>query len=86
MMSFSIEIGLKRVEIVRPEQELSLDRSAGSGCCAPLEKQVTKRIGGGSPVAAPMPKLVLSCRKNRLTALGGRIFCVPYTDRVTWYL
>ena len=26
----------------------------------PLQKQETKRIGGGSPVASPMPKLVLS--------------------------
>ena len=37
-----------------------LDRSADSGCQAPLQKQETKRIDGGSPVASPMPKSVLS--------------------------
>ena len=37
-----------------------LGRSADSGCQAPLQKQETKRIGGGSPVASPMPKAVLS--------------------------
>ena len=36
-----------------------LVRSADSGCRAPLQKQETKRIGGGSSVASPMPKLVL---------------------------
>ena len=29
-------------------------------CRAPLQKQETKRIGEGSPVASPMPKSVLS--------------------------
>ena len=32
---------------------------AGSGCFAPLKKQVTKGIGGGSSAASPMPKSVL---------------------------
>ena len=31
----------------------------------PLQKPETKRIGGGLPVAAPMPKSVLSCGKKR---------------------
>ena len=43
------------------ELELSLGRSAGSGRWIPLQKQETKRTGGGSPVAAPMPKSVISC-------------------------
>ena len=36
-----------------------LGRSTVSGRWAPLQKQETKRIGGGLPVASPMPKLVL---------------------------
>ena len=59
MMPFSTGIGLERVGIVGPELELSLGRPASSGRWTPLEKQETKRIGGGSPVAFPMPKLVL---------------------------
>ena len=37
-----------------------LGRSAGSGRWTPLQKQETKRIEGGSHVASPMPKSVLS--------------------------
>ena len=37
-----------------------LGRFAVSGRWAPLQKQETKRIGGGSPVASLMPKSVLS--------------------------
>ena len=65
-----------------PELELLLGLSTGSGCCVPLQKQVTKRIGGGSPVATSMPKLVLSCRKNRFTALGGE--CFTYLTPIGW--
>ena len=36
----------------------SLGRSAGSRRWTPLQKQKTNRIGGGSPVASPMPKSV----------------------------
>ena len=60
MMPFSTRTGLERVGIVGPELELSLGRSAGSGRWTPLQKQETKRIGGGSSVAALMPKSVLS--------------------------
>ena len=58
MMHFSTGIGLERVGIVGPELKLPLGRSAGSGRWTPLQKQETKRIGGGSPVASPMPKSV----------------------------
>ena len=37
-----------------------LGRSGDSIRWTPLQKQETKRIGGGSLVASPMPKLVLS--------------------------
>ena len=37
-----------------------LIRSADSVRWAPLQKQEIKRISGGSPVASPMPKSVLS--------------------------
>ena len=51
---------MERVGIARPELELSLGRSAGSGRWTPLQKQETKKIGEGSLVAALMPKLVFS--------------------------
>ena len=60
MMPFSTITGLERVGIVGPELELLLGRSTGSGRWTPLQKQERKRIDGGSPVAAPMPKSVLS--------------------------
>ena len=51
MMFFQSELGLSLLEL--------LDRSVDSGCRAPLQKQETKRIGEGSPVASSMPKLIL---------------------------
>ena len=58
MMPFSIGTGLERVDNVGPELGLLLGRSVGFGRWTPLQKQERKRIGGGSPVAAPMPKSV----------------------------
>ena len=52
MMLFQPKLGLSVLDL--------LDRSADSGRWTPLQKQETKRIGGGSPVASPMPKSVLS--------------------------
>ena len=52
MMIFQPELGLSVFEL--------LGRSADSGCRAPLQKQETKRIDGGSPVASPMLKSILS--------------------------
>ena len=60
MMPFSIGIRLERVGIVGPELGLPLSWSAGSERWTSLQKQETKRIGGGLPVTSPMPKLVLS--------------------------
>ena len=64
MMPFSTRTGLERVGLAGPELELSLGRFAGSGRWTPLQKQETKRIGGGSPVAAPMPESLLSCGRE----------------------
>ena len=61
MMLFLTGTRLERFGIAGSELELSLGRSASSGRWTPLQKQNTKRIGGGSPVAAPMPKSILSC-------------------------
>ena len=47
---------MERVGITGPELELSLGQSSGSRRWTPLQKKETKRIGGGSPVAAPMAK------------------------------
>ena len=56
MMLFQPELGLSMLDF--------LGRSASSRRWTPLQKQETKGIGGGSPVAAPMPKSVLSCGKE----------------------
>ena len=64
MMPFSTRTGLECVGIAGPELELSLGRSVGSGRWTPLQKQERKRIGRGSPVAASMPKSVLSCGRE----------------------
>ena len=58
MMPFSTGTGLERGDNARPELELLLGRSAGSGRWTPLQKQEKKKIGRGSPVAALMPKSV----------------------------
>ena len=52
MMLFPPELGLSVLDL--------LGRSVDFGRWTPLQKQETKRIGGGSPVASPMPKLFLS--------------------------
>ena len=52
MMLFQSKLALSVLEL--------LGRSADSGCQALMQKQETKRIGGGSPVASPMPKSVIS--------------------------
>ena len=85
MMHFSTGTGLERVGIAMPELKLPLGRSVGSGRWTPLQKQETKMIGGGSPVATPMPKSVLFCGRE-YQLLRGRMLCVPFTDGVTWYL
>ena len=52
MMLFQSKLGWSMLE--------SLGRSAFYGHWTPLQKQETKRTGGGSPVASPMPKSVPS--------------------------
>ena len=58
MISFSTGTGLECVDNARPELGLLLGRSASSRLWTPLQKQERKRIGEGSPVAAPMSKSV----------------------------
>ena len=52
MMLFQLELGWSVLDL--------LGQSVDSVRWTLLQKQETKRIGGGSPVASPMPKLVLS--------------------------
>ena len=52
MMLFQPELGSSMLDL--------LGRSVGSRRWTLLQKQETKRIGGGSPVASLMPKSVLS--------------------------
>ena len=56
MMPFQPKLGWGVLEL--------LGRSADSGRWTPLQKQKTKRISGGSPVASLMPKSVLSGGKE----------------------
>ena len=63
-MSFSTGTRLECVDSTGPELGLLLGRFAGSERWTPLQKQKRKRISGGSPVAAPMPKPVLSCGRE----------------------
>ena len=56
MMLFQFELGWSVLEVS--------GQSADSECPTHLQKQKTKRIGGGSPVASPMPKSVLSGRRK----------------------
>ena len=51
MMFFQSKLGRSMLEL--------MGRFTDSGCRAPLQKQETNRIGGGSLVASPMPKSVL---------------------------
>ena len=52
MTLFQPKLGLSMLDL--------LGRSVDSERWTPLQKQETKRIDGGSPVASPMPKSVLS--------------------------
>ena len=56
MMFFQSELGLSGLDL--------LGWSAVSGRETPLQKQETKRIDRSLPVAAPMPKSVLSCGRG----------------------
>ena len=51
MMLFQPELGLSVLDL--------LGWSSDSVRWTPLQKQETKRIGEGSPVASPMPKSVI---------------------------
>ena len=78
MILFQSELGWSVLEL--------LGRSADSVCWTPLQKQETKRIGGGSPVASPMPKSVLSeeekinCLGNEFSVWGGLVFIMDDHD------
>ena len=81
MMLFQPELGWSVLELV--------GWSADSVHWTPLQKQETKRIDGGSSVASPMPKSVLSGgREDQLLreCIFCALVCVPFTDGVTWYL
>ena len=62
-------------------------RSVDSARWAPLQKQETKNIDRGSPVASPMPKSVLSDgREDQLLRELMKFcayVCVPFIDGMT---
>ena len=78
MMLFQLELGLSVLDL--------LGRFADSVRWTPQQKQETKRIDGGSPVASPMPKSILSGGRE-YQLLRELVFCtyvcVPLTDGVT---
>ena len=71
MMPFSTGIGLERDGIVGPELELPLGRSAGSGCYAPLQKQVTKEDRRGFARCLSDAKISSSLMKEKINCLEG---------------
>ena len=101
MMFFSNRTGLERIGGRSAGPGLlwtgpkALDRQAGDRtaaglacrhrCYSPLQKQERKK---GRRGLCPWPlrclSQFLSKRKERL--LRGRMCCVPFTDRVAWYL
>ena len=82
MMPFSTGTRLERVGIAGPKLELSLGWFVGSRPRTPLQKQETKRVGGGLPVATPMPKSVLSCGRD-INCLEGE--CSAYLSPIGWH-
>ena len=67
MMFFQLELGWSVLEL--------LSRSADSVRWTSLQKQETKRIDVGSPVAPPMPKSVLFGERED-HCLGNEVLCV----------
>ena len=60
-----------------------MGQSDGSGSWIPLQKQETKRIGEGSPVASPMPKSVFFFfMKEKINCLEGK--CCTYLLPMGW--
>ena len=77
MMLFQPELGWSMLEL--------LGRSADSARWAPLQKQETKRIGGGSPIASSMPKSVLSGgREDQLLRELSFVYMSAYLSPMGW--
>ena len=75
-MFFQLELGWSMLEL--------LGRFADSICWTPLQKQETKRIGRGSPVASPMPKSVLFPLEERINCLGKEVLCISLRTFLLW--
>ena len=77
MMLFQSKLGLSVLDL--------MGRSADSGRWTPLQKQETERIGGGSPVASPMPKSVLSGgREDQLLRELSFVHMSVYLSPMGW--
>ena len=81
-MSFSTGTGLERVGIVGLELKLPLGRSAGFGCCAPLQKQVTKEDRRGFARCLSNAKVGSSLMKEKINYLEGE--CSVYLSPMGW--
>ena len=76
-MLFQPELGWSVLELP--------DWSADSARWTPLQKQETKRIGVGSPVASSMPKLVLSGgREDQLLRERSFVSKSVYLSLIGW--
>ena len=77
MMLFQPELGWSVLEL--------LGLSADSGRWTPLQKQETKRIDGGSPVASLMPKSVLfGGREDQLLREWSFVHISVYLSPMGW--
>ena len=81
-MPFSTRTGLERVGIVGPGLELPLGQSVGSGCCAPLQKQVTKGDQRGFACCLSDAKVSSSLMKEKINCLEGE--CSAYLSLMGW--
>ena len=81
MMSFSTGTGLERVGDVGPELGLLLGWSAGSGHWTLLQKQETRRVGGGFARCRSDASVSSSLREN-IDCLETNVFA--YLSSVGW--
>ena len=73
---------MERDGIVGQELELQLGRSAGPGCCTPLQKQVTKGDRRGFARCLSDAKVSSSLMKEKINCLEGE--CSAYLSPMGW--
>ena len=82
MMPFTTGTRLECDGIVGPKLDLLLGRSASSGCCAPLQKQVTKGDRRGFARCLSDAKVSSSLMKEKINYLEDK--CSAYLSTMGW--